>query len=151
MEPKWRREENGSGAGRAIITSPLVTNIVNSIAESAAAEAHPGYRTSELHALPAWEPADAAALAAIAPVVADLYKLAFQVDTEIAYLLIGVGPTVWKEFGGSSAPTYPLWWVKDSVSAELPDGSLWTIFQEFKLDGEVQLGDQAIIMITEWF
>ena len=48
-----------------------------------------------LHVIHNFEPANAAALAALAVVAADIGKVARQVDTGDFYLLRSVGPSVW--------------------------------------------------------
>lgn len=54
-----------------------------------------------LHVLHNFEPANAAALAALAVVAADIGKVARQVDTGDFYMLRSVGPSVWDKINGS--------------------------------------------------
>lgn len=57
---------------------------------------HNDIPSGQVHTIVQWAVADAAALAALTPVAADLGKIAYQIDTKMLYALVGTGPAVWK-------------------------------------------------------
>jgi hypothetical protein len=48
---------------------------------------------------------------------------------------------------GSVAATYPLWWVQPSTAVTIPTAAMWTIANEFKLDGELIVETQAVLAV----
>lgn len=57
-----------------------------------------------IHTTVAYQPADAAALAALSVVADDIGKVAQQQDTGDFYILRSVGPSVWEMFGAGASP-----------------------------------------------
>lgn len=58
-----------------------------------------------IHTPVTWEVADATARLAITTTSLDIHKIAWQLDTDEAWILIGTGPSVWKQFEGPAGPT----------------------------------------------
>lgn len=64
---------------------------------------HKNILAADNHHIVSWFVADAAALAALVPVAADLGRVAFQQDTGTFYILQDDSPVVWKSISNPSA------------------------------------------------
>lgn len=62
---------------------------------------HNALTGGDIHNPFAFVVADTAARNALVVVAGDLYKLCFQIDTNTAYILIGVGPATWQMIGSN--------------------------------------------------
>ena len=103
-----------------------------------------------IHYIQAWEPADDTALAALAPIAADIGKVAYQVDINRFFILLNNTGPVWMLLPNNTVD------VKGNstgaVTLDLADGDTFSIYDQtgnivFTFSNPVQTGYKATITL----